>query len=172
MAYIGEHIPLEADRVLLDPRLFSKMLEMMNLARTDLVLDIGCGYGYSSAVIARIVEAVVALEEDETLLKDAETMLADCGADNVILHQGALSDGAAELGPFDAIIVEGGVESMPQPVLDQLKEGGRIACLFMEGAVGAAKIGVKLNGAISWRFEFNGAAPVLPGFRSATEFAL
>lgn len=171
-AYIGEHITIESGRVLLDPRVFAKMLEGMNLSKTDLVLDVGSGYGYSSAVIAHIVEAVVALEEDEGMLTEAETLLADSGADNVILHAGPLTQGAADLGPFDAIIVEGGVEDLPETLVAQLKEGGCLACLFMQGQVGAVRIGMKLDGKMSWRFEFNATAPVLPGFTGQSAFAL
>ncbi len=171
-AYIDEQVVLEDGRVLLDPRLFAKMLEVLDLTKTDLVLDIGCGFGYSSAVIARIVEAVVALEEDDTMLREAETLLSDQGADNVVLQSGALDQGAKDLGPYDAIILQGGVETLPDQVLAQLKDGGRIACLFMKGPVGSVKIGYKLDGAVSWRFAFNGAAPVLAGFEAKPEFVL
>lgn len=80
VAYFGDHVPLAAGRVLLDPRVFGKLLDGLNIGPSDLVLDVGCGMGYSSAVIARMAEAVVALEEDPALAADAERLsVRPCG---------------------------------------------------------------------------------------------
>ncbi len=171
-AYISENIELADARVLLEPRTFAKMLDALDLGNGDMVLDIGCGFGYSAAVIAHIVEAVVAVEDNETLVEEAQPLLTEHHADNVILHQGPLAAGAAEHGPYDAILIEGGVEEVPEEILGQLKDGGRIACLFVENALGTVRVGHKLDGAVSWRFAFNAGAPVLPGFERAPSFAL
>ena len=170
-AYIGENVPLAPGRVLLEPRSFSKMLDALNIQPSDLVLDVGCGLGYSSAVIARMAEAVVALEEAD-FAKQAEAALAQVGADNVAVVAGTLTAGEPAHGPYDVIIVEGGVDELPAALLDQLKEGGRIAAVFMQGALGVARIGRKIDGLVAWRDAFNAAAPVLPGFAAAKEFVL
>lgn len=172
VAYIGEHLELDDGRFLLDPRIFSKMLEALDLSSSDLVLDIGCGYGYSSAVIARIVEAVVAVEEDDMLHKYAAEVLTEQGVDNVVLRSGVLTDGAAEHGPYDVILLQGSVGVVPDKLIDQLKDGGRMACLFMEGAVGIVKLGSKRDGRMTWRFSFNATAPILPGFDAVETFTL
>ncbi|MBW4984289.1 protein-L-isoaspartate O-methyltransferase [Mameliella sp. CS4] len=171
-AYASEHVDLGEGRVLLDPRVFAKILDALNLTNADLVLDIGAGYGYSSAVIAHIAEAVVALEEDESLVDEAQALLTEHHADNVVLQPGALTEGAAEHGPYDAIVIEGGVEVLPEGLEAQLKDGGRIAVISMENALGTVKIGHKLDGHINWRFAFNGTAPVIQGFEKKAEFAL
>jgi protein-L-isoaspartate(D-aspartate) O-methyltransferase len=171
-AYASEHVDLGEGRVLLDPRVFAKILDALNLTNADLVLDIGAGYGYSSAVIAHIAEAVVAVEEDESLVDEAQALLTEHHADNVVLQAGALTEGAAEHGPYDAIVIEGGVEVLPDGLESQLKDGGRIAVIFMENALGTVKIGHKLDGHINWRFAFNGTAPVIQGFEKKAEFAL
>lgn len=170
-AYIGENVEIAPGRVLLEPRNFAKLLEVLNIQPSDLVLDIGSGLGYSAAVIARMAEAVVALEEPK-LAAQAEAALAGLGADNAAVVAGALAEGSAKHGPYDAILVEGGVEQMPAAVLEQLKEGGRIVAIFMEGALGTARIGHKIDGVVSWRFAFNATAPVLPGFAATPSFAL
>lgn len=170
-AYVGENVELAPGRVLLEPRNFAKMLDALDIQPSDLVLDIGCGLGYSSAVIARMAEAVVALEEGD-LAAEAEATLARAGADNAAVVTGPLTAGAAKHGPYDVILVEGGVETMPAAILDQLKEGGRIAALFMQGALGTVRIGRKIDGLVGWRDAFNAAAPVLPGFAAAKEFVL
>ncbi|WP_323771210.1 protein-L-isoaspartate O-methyltransferase [Antarctobacter sp.] len=171
-AYASEDVDLGEGRILLDPRVFAKMLDALNLTNSDLVLDLGAGLGYSSAVIARIAEAVVAVESDEALATEAQSLLSDHHADNVVLHMGPLADGADEHGPYDAILVEGGVEVLPEAIAAQLKDGGRIAVIFMENALGTVRVGHKLDGQITWRYAFNGTAPVVKGFEKKAEFAL
>lgn len=171
-SYVGENITLAQNRVILEPRTLAKMLDALDVQRNELILDIGCGLGYSSAVIARLAEAVVGVESDASLAKEAQDILSREGADNVILHQAPLAEGAPEHGPYDAMIIQGGVVEIPQALLDQVKEEGRIACLFMEQALGVVRIGYKLGGKISWRFAFNASAPVLDGFEAETAFRL
>lgn len=171
-AYVGETVDLGDGRVVLEPRTLAKMLDALDIAGDELVLDIAAGYGYSSAVIARMAEAVVAVEDDEERAAEAQTALSDNHADNVILHVGPLSDGAEIHGPFDVILLQGAVEHLPEGLLEQLKDGGRIACLFAEGALGVVRIGYKIDGNVTWRFAFNAGAPVLPGFERHTAFTL
>lgn len=171
-AYLGDNIDLGQGRVILEPRTFAKMLDALDIQPDELVLDLGATTGYSSAVLARLSEAVIALEEDGALLADAQSALSDVGADNVVLHEGTLAEGAADLGPFDVIVVEGAVEHLPEAITDQLKEGGRIAALFQEGRLGTVKIGYRIDGQINWRFAFNAGAPVLPGFQRHRAFSL
>lgn len=169
-AYVGENVDLGGNRVVLDPRTLAKMLDALDLRDDDLVMDVGCGLGYSAAVMARLAQAVVAVEEDAALRAEAETLLPEHGADNVIVHDAPLTDGAAPHGPFDAIVIEGAVGQLPDALTDQLKNGGRMACLFMEGALGSVRIGYKLDGRMTWRFAFHAGAPVLPGFEKETAF--
>lgn len=171
-AYAGENINLDGGRVLLEPRTLAKMLDALNISGDELVLDVGCAHGYSSAVVACMAEAVVAVEEDSAMAAEAQSAFVASGTDNVIVHEGPLADGAAEHGPYDVILVQGGVARLPGAIADQLKDGGRIACLFMEDALGVVRIGYKTGGALSWRFGFNASAPILPGFEKEAVFAL
>ena len=155
---------------MLEPRTLAKMLDALEIRGDELVLDIGSALGYSAAVMARMAEAVVAVEENSEMVLEAQGLLAENGADNVILHEAALSGGATEHGPYDVIAVQGAVEFLPEAITDQLKDGGRIACLFMEGALGVVRIGYKIDGKINWRFSFNAGAPVLPGFEKHAAF--
>jgi len=169
-AYMGENIDLGGGRVILEPRTLAKVLDSLDIQSNELVLDIGSALGYSAAVIARMAEAVVAVEEDADIAEEAQGLLSENGADNVIMHHGPLAQGAPEHGPYDVVVVQGAVEKLPQSLIDQIKEGGRIACLFMEGALGAVRIGYKIDGAMSWRYAFNAGAPVLPGFERDAAF--
>ncbi|SIO32049.1 protein-L-isoaspartate(D-aspartate) O-methyltransferase [Rhodovulum sp. ES.010] len=169
-AYIGENITLASRRTVLEPRTFAKMLEAIDIGPGDLVLDLGCGLGYSAAVLARMADAVVAVEEDKGMARDAQAAFGEHGVDNVAVEHAALAAGAPQHGPYDAIVIEGAVEEIPQVIAEQLKEGGRVVALFMEGALGVARVGWKIEGALNWRFLFNAAAPVLPGFERAPAF--
>lgn len=172
IAYAGEDLPLGAGRVLLEPRTLAKMLDTLDLGPDELVMDVGSGFGYSAAVIARLAQAVIAVEEDEAMAGEAQALLAEAGADNAVVHQGPLSEGATEHGPYDVIVVEGGLEQVPEALVAQLKDGGRMACLFVNGALGEVRIGYKSGDNMTWRSEFNAAAPVLPGFEKEQAFAL
>lgn len=172
LAYVGTHLDLAPGRVVLEPRGFAKMLEALDIGPGDLVLDLGCGLGYSTAVLAQLAEAVVGVEEDADLAEDAEARLGEQGVDNAAVIQAPLRDGSPKHGPYDVICVQGAVEEMPGALLDQLKEGGQIAAIFMAGALGECRVGVKIDGRVSWRMAFNATAPVLPGFTAAPSFAL
>lgn len=171
-AYMSENIELSGNRVILEPRTLAKMLDVLDIGQDELVLDIGAGYGYSSAVIAHMAQAVVALEEDNAMVEEAKDALVAANADNVVIEHGSLVAGAAEHGPYDVIIIQGGVSHLPQAIISQLKEGGRIACLFMEDALGEVRIGYKMDEHISWRRSFNAGAPVLNGFERHIGFQL
>ena len=131
-AYMSENLPLGQGRVVLDPRSFAKMLDGLDVEPSDVVLDIGSGLGYSAAVLAQLAEAVVAVEDEAAHAAESMTALAEFGADNVAVVEAPLSEGAAKHGPYDAILIEGGVADVPSAILEQLKEGGRIAAIFMD----------------------------------------
>lgn len=171
-AYAGEHVPIGEDRVVLDPRILAKMLDALAFEGDELVLDIGGGLGYASAIMSRLAQAVVMLEEDASMADEAQQNLSAVGADNVVVQQGVLAEGAAEHGPYDVIILQGGAEELPQAVTKQLKDGGRIVCMFMDHQLGRVEIGHKIDNDISWRFAFNAGAPVLPGFHKQNAFSL
>lgn len=170
VAYLGEHVPLSQGRVVLDPRVFSKMLDAIAIGPNDLVLDIGCGLGYSTAVIAAMAEAVIAVEEDDSMAVEAEAALAALGVDNALVETGPLAAGAPQHGHYDAVVIEGGIEATPPAIADQLKLGGRIIAIFMDGASGQARLGVKTPHGLGWRRVFDATAPVLPGFAKAKAF--
>lgn len=170
-AYIGENLDLGGGRVILEARTLAKMLDALDIQNDEVVLDIGCGLGYSSAVISKMAEAVVAVEENE-FADEAQALLSDQGIDNVAVVEGDLREGAAKSGPYDVILLQGSVESLPEAIEAQLEDGGRIACIWQEGALGVVRIGYKLDGRINWRFSFNAGAPVLPGFARHQEFIL
>ena len=101
-----------------------------------------------------------------------KTALSATGCDTVVLHTGPLVAGAPDYAPYDAMILQGGAEQFPDTLAQQLRDGGRVACLFVEGTLGVVRVGVKQQGRIAWRDEFNAGAPVLPGFERERAFSL
>ena len=167
-AYMGENLEIAPGRVMLEPRTLAKMLDALDLQPTERVMDLGTGLGYAAAVLAELVAEVVAVEEHPALAAEAARRLA--AVRNVTLHIGPLVAGAN--GPFDVIILQGAVEQVPDAILAQLKDHGRIAALFMAGALGTVRIGHKAEGRVSWRYAFNASSPILPGFSATPGFVL
>jgi protein-L-isoaspartate(D-aspartate) O-methyltransferase len=149
-----------------EARTLAKMLDALDLGREDDVLHIGAGLGYGTAVLAHICRSVVAVEEDEGLAAEAEANLSAQGVDNAVVLTGSLVDGAPKAAPFDAILVEGGVAEVPDALVDQLREGGRICAVFIEGdgRLGEARLGRRTHGRMAWATEFNAGTAMLPGF--------
>lgn len=171
-AYADALINLGGGRHILEPRTFGKMLDSLDIQSDELVLDVGYGLGYSSAVLGHFAEAVVGIEENEDLATEAEVVLASEGVLNVAALHGKLTEGAGQHAPFDVIMLQGTVEEIPEILLAQLNDGGRIAAIFNQRGQGAVRVGYKTSGHLSWRFAFNAFAPLLPGFAQHTNFTL
>lgn len=171
-AYMGELLDLGGGRMMLDPRSFAKMLDVIDLRPGDSVLHVACGLGYGTAVMARMCDFVAAVEDDEGRAAAAQANLGESGTDNAAVFAGPLDRGAPKAAPFDAILIEGGIERLPDAIADQLRDGGRIVCIWVDGPLGEVRLGVKSDGRISWRGVFNATAPVLAGFDRKPAFTL
>jgi protein-L-isoaspartate(D-aspartate) O-methyltransferase len=165
IAYLDGDIELGSGRRLLEPMVFARMLQSAEIQPTEIVLDVGCGTGYSSAVLARMASTVVALESDRALLHRATALLAELGVDTVALIEGALAAGDKAHGPYDVIVIEGAVARIPEALSAQLAEGGRLlAVIARPGAVPQATLSLKVGNSVSTLPLFEAAASLLPGF--------
>ena len=170
VAYMERCIPLGAGRVLLDPRCFAKLLQLAEVRPDDVVLDVGCGAGYSAAVLSLLAARVFALEEDAELAARAEENLREFGASNAQIIRGPLTKGSPEHAPFDVIVLNGAIEDEPSTLIAQLKDGGRLVTVVREGAAGHARLYLNRAGAIGERSAFEAQLPVLPGFEKPRSF--
>jgi protein-L-isoaspartate(D-aspartate) O-methyltransferase len=171
VAYAGAEIELAPGRVMLEPRTFAKLLEAAAIGSDDLVLDLAPGTGYSTAVIARMAEAVIAIEGSAELAARAQELLTGLEIDNAVVSQGNPAVGDASHGPFDVIFINGAVEDIPDALTDQLKQGGRLVALFRRGGVGQGSVLTRAGAGVSRRYVFDADAPLLDGFARRVEFA-
>ena len=125
LAYREQLVPLGRGRHANLPMATGKLLTEAYLRATDRVLLIGAAGGYAAAVLARIVASVVAVESDEALAGSARMALA--GLANVSVVEGPLPAGAPDLAPFDVLLVDGAIETLPESLWSQVAVGGRIA---------------------------------------------
>jgi protein-L-isoaspartate(D-aspartate) O-methyltransferase len=171
LAYLDRNLPLTADgsRCLLQPMVLARLLQAADITATDHVLDVGCGTGYSSALLARLAGSVVALEEDKDLATFARRVLREL-APQVEVVEGLLKTGWPAAGPYDAIVLNGAAEIVPEPLFAQLKDGGRLVGIEGEGPATQARIYCSIRGEISGRSITEAAAPLLPGFARPPEF--
>jgi protein-L-isoaspartate(D-aspartate) O-methyltransferase len=171
LAYMDEDVliaimPDGAKRWLMEPMAFARLLQLAEIGPQDLVLDVGCATGYSTAVIANLAESVIAIEEDEELVRLATDNLASLGIANAAVIQAPLAEGMPAEAPFDAIFLNGRVPSLPQILLSQLKDGGRLVAVVGENPVSPAVLCTRSGKAISSRNDFDASVAALPGFAS------
>ena len=169
IAYGGLCVPIGAGRHLLDARSFSKLVQAADIQPGDAVLDVGCGTGYSAAVLSRLAARVVALEENEALAQAAQANLA--GPANVSVVKAPLNAGVAAQGPYDVILLEGTVEEIPSAFAQQLKPSGRLLALVASSnRLCRAMLFVPAGEGLSGRALFDANVPALPGFAKKRAF--
>jgi protein-L-isoaspartate(D-aspartate) O-methyltransferase len=182
LAYLDLDLSLPAGdgaaRYLLKPMVTAKLIQAADIGAKDRVLVVGSATGYSAAVVSRLAEAVVALEENPALADAARAVLGRLGFAAVTPAVGRLVDGWPAAAPFDVILIEGGVEVLADALFGQLAEGGRLVAVMycgqdggrLEGRVGKATLFRSVRGEVGGRPLFDSAAPLLPGFAKAPAF--
>jgi protein-L-isoaspartate(D-aspartate) O-methyltransferase len=175
LAYADEAVEIAPGRYLMEPMLAARLVEAAAICPTDAVLLIGAGSGYMAAVLARLASAVVALESDPALAKDAAWRLGEVGVDTVSVIEGPLPAGYPRQAPYDAIVFNGAVEEIPHPVISQLADGGRLAAIVASGGstahrLGKAMVVTRIGDAFARREIFDGGTPLLPGFAKKPAF--
>lgn len=157
-------------RQLLPPRTLAKLVQLLDIDSDHLVLEVGCATGYTTAVLAHLCQTVIGLEVDPMLAERAQRTLAAQAIDNAVVVIGPLAAGVAAEGPYDAILVSGAVCEAPVPLLDQLKDGGRLVAVKYSGAVGRATVWRRIGQSFDERASFDAAAAYLPGFAPVAGF--
>jgi len=174
LAYIDEDISLAklgaGGRFIMEPGPFAKLLQLADVQEDDFVLVIGCGSGYSAAVLSLLGASVIAIEEDKALAQYANAKMTELGFDNVVVRDAKLAGGYHKEAPYDVIFVDGSVEELPDALPEQLAENGRLVVVKGQGNSATAQIITKNDGILSSRKAMNLAVKPLPGFEKAAEF--
>jgi protein-L-isoaspartate(D-aspartate) O-methyltransferase len=170
LAYLDADLPVEAGRSLIKPMVLAKLLQAAEIGETDRVLVVGCATGYSAAVIQHVGGAVVALEQDPGLAQLAKDNLQALGTSNITVVVGPLVGGWPAAAPYEVILLDGAVEDVPQALLRQLKEGGRLLAVVGRPPLSKATLFRSTGSESSSRLIFDATAPGLPGFAKPPAF--
>ena len=176
LAYIDSDIAIKAAtpdsraRYMMEPAPLARLVQLAEVGKADVVLVVGCGTGYAAAVLARLANSVVALEEDPDLAAQASETLTELGVDNVAVVTGSLEAGYPSEAPYDVIFVDGAVEVVPEALTEQMKDGGRLVAVVGYGRSGAATLFSRTGGDIGSRVAFDADVQPLPGFQKPKAF--
>jgi protein-L-isoaspartate(D-aspartate) O-methyltransferase len=132
VAYSDTQIRIGNGRTLFDPTTFARMAQLAKLEENDLVLDIGSGTGYSTAIFANLVKKVISIEPEEKLASAANYTLNQLGIRNAIIISEMMLDGHPEGGPYNVIFLNGSVTKIPDQLIDQLSDGGRLVAIVKQ----------------------------------------
>ena len=169
LAYMDEDVALDpADkaagpRALIEVMAFARMLQQAAIKPSDKLLIVGAGTGYGAAVTSQIAARVVALECDAALAQQARANLKSLA--NVSVVEGPLSGGVAADQPYDVILLEGRAEAVPQALIDQLADGGRLVGVVGERETSHACVYSRSGAAVAVRQAFDASVTALPGLK-------
>jgi len=159
-----------AKRYLIKPVVTAKMLQAAEIKEGDNVLVVGCATGYAAAIIAKLAGQVTAIESDPSLAAKARDVLAGLELANVTVRSAAAAEGDPANAPYDAIVINGATEIVPDRLYGQLKEGGRLVGVFATTQPPRATIVTRSHGDFGNRALFDAAVPVLPGLERLAAF--
>jgi protein-L-isoaspartate(D-aspartate) O-methyltransferase len=162
LAYLDEAIALSGQRWLAAPAQFARLVQLAAINGGEHVLDLGCGSGYSSAVLARLAGSVVAIEEEAALAAEAREILSRLDASNATVIEGPLQTAGKAQGPYDVIVLEGAVSEVPEAFFAQLKPEGRlVAAVGAPGKVPVANLFARSGKGIAASASFDVRMPRL-----------
>jgi protein-L-isoaspartate(D-aspartate) O-methyltransferase len=161
MAYADALVPLTPGRQLNNPMALGRLLTEAAPEKAAKALVVAAATGYAAAVVAKLTASVVAVEEDEALAASAREALAGTG---VTLIEGPLEEGYAPGAPYDLILIDGAVEFVPDALVDQLADGGKLATGLIEDGVTRLALGRKAGEGFGLSAFADAAAAILPGF--------
>ena len=173
LAYVDEDLPLSGGRCLMEPMVLARLLQALEIRPDDSVLIVGAGCGYGTAVAAKLAGSVIAIETRANLVDKAQDVLVSIGIDNAAIVKSRLVDGYPEEGPYDRILIEGGVETVPDKLLKQLTPKGRLAATYRKPGhpVGVASVWTRSGKEFTRTPLFDARVPNLDEFNAKVEFS-
>jgi protein-L-isoaspartate(D-aspartate) O-methyltransferase len=170
IAYVDEDIEIAPGRYLMEPMVLARLLQVAEVEPDAIALDIGCGTGYSTAVLARLCQTVVGVESDPALATRATETLTALGIDNALVVEAGLTAGYPKQAPYDVILFSGAIAGVPDAIARQLAPGGRAVAVVAGRAMGQAHVFTRVGDVLSARPIFDAATPLLPDYTPEEEF--
>jgi protein-L-isoaspartate(D-aspartate) O-methyltransferase len=172
IAYVDEDVEIAKGRYLPEPVILARLLQALDIAEGEIALDIGCGSGYSTALLGQMTATVVALESDKGLAAEADRLLRELDICNtVVIEQADIAAGFDKQAPYNVMLINGSVPEVPADLMNQLADGGRLATVLSKrGHMGSAVLITRTGDNFSTRVLFDAATPPMPGFQKAETF--
>ncbi len=170
VAYLDEDQPVGNGRFIMEPMALARLLQLADIQDGDKALVVGAGTGYSAAVLARIAQSVIVLENDSDLADKASKIMTELVIPNVNVVKGDLASGVQAKAPFDVILIDGAVTEIPATLKRQLSDGGRLVAVVRNGPVGRATLVSRIGDAYGSRTDFDLITPYLPEFAPQPKF--
>ena len=163
LAYVDRAIPLGEGRALPAPAVLGRLLNALAALPGERALVVGASTGYSAAVLAKMGLKVTAIDSSASLAEVARKNKVD-------VADGPLAEGSKKGAPFDLILIDGAVEFIPDALVEQLEEGGRIGGAIVEQGITRLFIGRRVGGGFGFQPIADASTPVLPGFERPRTF--
>lgn len=170
VAYLDEDQPLGNGRYIMEPMALGRLLQLADVEPGDKALVVAAGTGYSAAVLARMAESVVVLENDTSFADKASKIMTELVIPNVTVVRGDLASGVPAKAPFDVILIDGAVNEIPMALKQQLRDGGRLVAVVRSGPVGRATLVTRIGDAWGSRTDFDLIMAYLPEFAPQPKF--
>lgn len=173
VAYCDEDLDIGGGRYLMEPSVFARLLEQAKLKPDQVVMTIGAGAGYNAAILSQIVSTVLAVEQEEIFIQQAQTVWDQMGYCNIAGLHHDLTEGAPGSAPYDVIFFNGAASEVPENILNQLSVGGSLLALIKKAGSSIAKateIKHVQPGVFSDHVLFDAGTPYLQGFEPKKEF--
>ena len=172
IAYVDEDLPLPGGRCLMEAMVLARLVQALDLKPDDNVLVVGAASGYGTAIIAHLAGSVIAVETRAQLVEKAQETLVAHGIDNAAVIKSRLVDGYADEGPYDRILIEGGIEMVPQSLLEQLAPSGKLAAIYRphNAPMGVASLWTRSGADFARKPLFDACVPNLDEFNTKPEF--
>ncbi len=169
--YLDVNIDLTKNRFLLNPMVSARLIQSLNISKDDTILTIGSGVGYNSVILSYLCNTVIGIESIKSFYDLSSDILIKLQVNNVVFIKTKIEIGYSDQQPYDCIIIEGGVNHVPNEILNQLSENGRLVAVeIKEGNVGKATIYQRYGKEFTKKYLFDAYVPVFDGFKKKQNF--